>query len=58
MREKLVRNTSDERWREFWKAVDTAAANARPLRQIEKSTGVEQRRTTARPKPEETKKHD
>lgn len=28
MREKLVRNTSDERWREYWKAVDAAASNA------------------------------
>lgn len=31
MKEKLVRNTSDERWREFWKAVDAAAANAPKL---------------------------
>lgn len=46
MREKLVRNTSDERWREFWKAVDTAAANARPLRQIEKGADVEKPQKT------------
>jgi len=32
MREKLIRNTSDERWRLYWEAVDLAASKATVLR--------------------------
>ena len=32
MTQKLTRNTSEERWREFWKGVDAAAARAPKLR--------------------------
>lgn len=28
MAEKLIRNTTDKRWREFWEGVDRAAARA------------------------------
>jgi hypothetical protein len=32
MTQKLTRNTNDERWRQFWKGVDAAAARAPKLR--------------------------
>jgi len=59
MTEKLVRNTTDERWRKFWEAVDAAAAQA-PRLQFEerrarsdngarKSSG----KRTARPRDED-----
>ena len=32
MTEKLVRNTSDPKWRAWWEAVEAAAANAPTLR--------------------------
>jgi len=38
MREKLVRNTSEKRWREYWKAVDAAASNAPKLQYHETKT--------------------
>ena len=48
MREKLVRNTSDERWRAYWNAVDAAASNAPTLRYHEKKiqSGNGQRTST------------
>lgn len=35
MTQKLTRNLSDPRWREFWKGVEAAAARAKPLRYLE-----------------------
>lgn len=55
MREKLVRNTSDERWREYWKAVDAAASNA-PKLQFHESKSSGQDRERARIKPSKAKK--
>jgi hypothetical protein len=48
MREKLVRNTSDERWREYWKAVDAAASNAPKLRYQETKSPSKKREGAAK----------
>jgi hypothetical protein len=50
MKEKLVRNSSDERWRAYWKAVDAAASNAPTLRYQEKKTQREERQRTSTPR--------
>ncbi len=50
MTQKLVRNTSNERWRTYWEAVDAAASKAPTLRFQEKKGADETRRkgTTSR----------
>ncbi len=55
MREKLVRNTSDERWREYWKAVDAAASNAPKLR-FHETRNSDRNRESARTKTAKPKK--
>ena len=56
MREKLIRNTSDERWRLFWSAVDAAAAKAPTLRFQEKKAQSESSQGKATKKSAKTKK--
>jgi hypothetical protein len=53
MNEKLVRNTSDARSREWWKAVQAAAANAPRLNlQRTSKTSSESRASAGRPRPQ------
>lgn len=50
MPQKLTRNLSDPRWREFWKGVDAAAARAPKLRYQETSKASDEARQSARSK--------
>lgn len=56
MKEKLVRNTSEKRWREYWKAVDAAASNAPTLR-FHETKSSSQNRERARTKTSRAKKN-
>lgn len=50
MTEKLSRNLSDPRWREFWKGVDAAAARAPKLVFQEKTKANDGPKPSARSK--------
>ncbi len=50
MTQKLTRNLSDPRWREFWKGVDAAAARAPKLHFQEKSKASDEPKQSARSK--------
>ena len=50
MTQKLTRNLSDPRWREFWKGVDAAAARAPKLHFLEKKKTGDEAKQSARSK--------
>jgi hypothetical protein len=55
MTQKLTRNTNDERWREFWKGVDAAAARA-PRLHYEASAKTTRPESTPAPRAKRTGK--
>ena len=56
MREKLVRNTSNEKWRTYWEAVHAAATNAPTLRYQEKKAQGEHPQRPSAKKPRKPRK--
>jgi len=56
MKGKLTRNTSDERWREYWKAVDSAASKAPTLRYRKEEHPEQDRRRSAAKGPSKSRK--